>query len=373
MNHAQDRKNRREELLKQARGIAEKAKAEGRDLTASEQSDIDAQLVEIKSINSWFTGLERSRDIFAQLDSQAAANSGGIALGERLAFGAKTASALATKVFGEGGGQKTLAPSGTAVVGQEFNPDPIALGRPATNLLSILPTKQHLTPEFAYLRQTARTNNAAVVAEAALKPTSVYTLERVSGRLDVVAHLSEPCPRFWLVDNDGLQAFIAAELLTGLQYAVEKLAMDTIAGTSGVQTNAFATNAITTLRGSITKLETQGYAPSAFVVNPVDWQSIELSATATAGATDHQGLPYDPATRRLYGVPVCVSTAQAAGAATTLAEGAAVVDTDTNGVGIQWSESTGTDFEHNLIRARCEGRYATSVYSPLGVVLSTLK
>ena len=62
-------------------------------------------------------------------------------------------------------GQKALAPSGAAVVSQEFSEDPIPLGRIATGLLDVLPVKVHTTPEFAYMRQTTRTNNAAVVAE----------------------------------------------------------------------------------------------------------------------------------------------------------------------------------------------------------------
>ena len=52
-----------------------------------------------------------------------------------------------------------------------------------------------------------------------------------------------------------------------------------------------------------------------------------------------------------------------------LATDAVVVDTDTSGVGVQWSEtSNADDFSKNLIRARCEGRFGTSVLSPLGVV-----
>ena len=40
---------------------------------------------------------------------------------------------------------------------------------------------------------------------------------------------------------------------------------------------------------------------------------------------------------------------------------------------MQWSEnSNATDFSENLIRARCEGRFATSVFSPLGVVVGDL-
>ena len=45
--------------------------------------------------------------------------------------------------------------------------------------------------------------------------------------------------------------------------------------------------------------------------------------------------------------------------------------TPTLGIGVQWSESSGADdWSKNLIRARCEGRFATSVYSPLGIVVA---
>ena len=43
--------------------------------------------------------------------------------------------------------------------------------------------------------------------------------------------------------------------------------------------------------------------------------------------------------------------------------------TPTLGIGVQWSESSNADdFSKNLIRARCEGRFGTSVLSPLGIV-----
>ena len=78
-------------------------------------------------------------------------------------------------------GMKALAPSGAAVVGQEMKPDPVALGQPALSLLDVIPVTAHANTEFAYMRQTVRTNNAAVVAEGAVKPTSVYTVVRLEG------------------------------------------------------------------------------------------------------------------------------------------------------------------------------------------------
>ena len=59
----------------------------------------------------------------------------------------------------------------------------------------MLPVKQHVTAEYAHLRQTTRSNNAAVVAEGAVKPTSVYSVTRIENSLVAVAHLSEAVPR----------------------------------------------------------------------------------------------------------------------------------------------------------------------------------
>ena len=77
--------------------------------------------------------------------------------------------------------------------------------------------------------------------------------------------------------------------------------------------------------------------------------------------------------RRLFGVSVVTTISQAAGVSHTLAADAVGVDVDTEGVGVQWSESSNADdFSKNLIRARCEGRFGASVFSPLGVVVGDL-
>ena len=68
-------------------------------------------------------------------------------------------------------------------------------------------------------------------------------------------------------------------------------------------------------------------------------------------------------------VRVVTTVSQAAGVGHVLAVDAVAVDTDSQGIGVQWSEnSNADDFSKNLIRARCEGRFNTSVYSPLRVV-----
>ena len=181
-------------------------------------------------------------------------------------------------------------------------------------MLSVLPVQVQTSPQFAYLRQSVRTNAAQIVSEGAVKPTSTYTVIRVEDKLDVVAHLSEPCPRFWFADEPALQQFLNNELTYGLALAVEAMALADIAGTSGIQSNSYSTSVLQTLRKSVTKLESNGYPPATFVLHPGDFESIEL-ALSTVNAVEHMSLPYDAAARRLWGVPITVTNAQTAGVA----------------------------------------------------------
>lgn len=381
----------RDSQLAAARQIVELARELERELTDEEADKVQKHLDAANAATKALADAERDMSIMAQLDAMAkdagdgpdyGSGAGSAGAGLRLAFTKGMASKAVAKIRGVENpfgvpsvdvyGQKAVAPSGAAVVAQEFVADPIALGQPAMSLLEILPVKRHGSPQFSYQRQSVRTNNAAVVAEGAVKPTSVYSVERIEDQLDVVAHLSEAIPRYWVADNPSLEEWLTNELMYGLGRAVEALALSTIAGASGIQVNAYATSPLVTLRKSLTKIEVSGYDPAAFVLHPNDWEAVEL-AVASANAVEHMGIPFDPVARRLYGVPVVISVAATEGTAHTLANDTARLDVDSQGVQIQWSEtSNADDWSKNLIRARCEGRFATSVLRPLGVVESTL-
>ena len=190
---------------------------------------------------------------------------------------------------------------------------------------------------------------------------------RFEQTLAVVAHLSEGILR-WLLDSVALQMFVENEMTFGLQLAVEAKVLSDVNATSGIQVQAYATSVPTTLRKGLTKLETAGYTAGALVLHPTDWEGVELALSST-NAVEHLSLPYDPASSRLFGVPIVATVSEAAGVGHVLAVDAVVVDTDTIGVGVQWSETSNSDdFAKNLIRARCEGGFGTSVLSPLGVV-----
>ncbi|BDB43316.1 MULTISPECIES: phage major capsid protein [Mycobacterium] len=356
----------RDQLRKRVHDLAQKAIDEGRDFTPSEKKIVDDALAALKAYDA---GAAKTSDIMGQLDAMAAEAGGdcGGTGGKFLSFGkswsAKAASGL---------GQKGLATGSPVFVDTELTATPIPMNRPATSLLNILPVKKHGQPAYRYLRQSVRSNAAAVVAEGAVKPTSTYTIVPIDGSLSVIAHLSEGVPRYWFVDATELKTFVEHELAYGIQTAVESKVLADINGTSGIQTQAYATSPLVTLRKSLTKLEALGFSPAGIVLHPLDWESVELQVAST-NAIEHMSLPYDAASRRLFGVPVVVANVEASGTGHVLATGAVGVDTDTSGVALQWSEvSNATDFSTNTVRARCEGRFGTSVYQPLGVVKATL-
>jgi hypothetical protein len=97
-------------------------------------------------------------------------------------------------------------------------------------------------------------------------------------------------------------------------------------------------------------LEATGYRASAIVLNPSDFESIEL-ALSTTNAVEHLGLPWDPAQRRLYGVPIATTIAQTAGVGHVLAEGAVGVDNDAQGIQLVWSETSNADDFSNRLTA----------------------
>lgn len=366
--------------LEKAGEIARKAAAANRAMTADEREKYDAAMAVAEPVLAGLKDLRRDEAITAAARELTAgigapAGTGGITgtkTGQRLSFKGMAGGVAARMLGGPELGTKALAPSGAAVVPQAFVADPVALGRAATGLLDVLPVRVQPSSEYSFIRQTTRTNNAAVVAEGATKPTSVLGLTRVEQSLAVIAHLSEGVPRYWLVDNASLEAFIDAELEYGLRVAVEAKVVSDVNGTSGIQTQAFSTSIVQTVRKALTKIEVAGYTPSAIVLHPSDFETVEL-AIASSSAIEYQGLPYDAARRVLFGVPIATTVSATVGTGHVLAADAVVLDVDQEGVALTWSEtSNDTDWASNLTRARSELRAQTSVLAPLGVVKATL-
>ncbi|MGC5245383.1 HK97 family phage prohead protease [Gordonia sp. DT219] len=288
---------------------------------------------------------------------------------------ARAAAGTLSKAMLGGVGVKALVASGSSVVGVPLeDQSPIELQRIPTSLLDVLPVKQHSSPKYRYLKQTARDNRAAPWVSGQ-KPVSSYGVESVDSELTIVAHISDGLPEYDLMDNAELAGFVEAEMLHGLRQAVEAQVLggtgtgNNLTGilkSAGIVQQAFVDDLVTTTRKAITVLESAGYLSHVFVLRPESWEAISLQRT-TGGAFDLGNVAVDRAAQRLHGVPVVVSTALPAGKGVLLDQSAVRVDADTNGVQVKWG-AHGDDFGANLIRVRTEGRFGVSVLRPSGVV-----
>lgn len=373
-----------ETSLKAARAIAVKARDQGRHLTPNEVKQVDEHMAKADEARAKLKEIEISDERFNRLAALSPDRLKGYDAnnGQVLSFKG-LARHLKSNMENRGGFRiKALITEGSQVTPAQTLTSPVSMAQPATGLLDLLPVRfLDGGTEYTYLTQTTRTNNAAPVAQGALKPTSAYKLERVSRNLQVIAHLTEPIPEYWLADEPALEQFVTSELGYGLQVAVEAqvangngeepnlLGLLTV---SGIQTQAFNTSQIRTVRSAITKVETMGYTASGLVLNPLDWEAIE---TAVDGEDRYflapDGSPVDRAARRLWAVPVALATTVAQGTGILLSKTAdgqdsAGIVADRN-LNMQWGR-VGDDFERNQVRARLEGRFGVEVFRPTGIV-----
>lgn len=244
------------------------------------------------------------------------------------------------------------------------------------DLLTVVPTT---AGSVDYARQTTRTNNAAVVAEGALKPTSAYVWGQVNLPMRTIAHITK-ITRQALDDAAQLAAEVETEMRYGLQLAedVELLSGD---GTGAHLTGMIplATDfappftvpaptmidaiGLALLQQSLTEYPTDGV-----VINPTDWMRMRLIKDA-----DGKYILGDPATAAppvLFGKPV--ATTQAMGVGSFLIGGfkrQKLYDRMTPEVLI--ASENEDDFVKNLYTMRCEERLGLAVRAPTSLIYGT--
>lgn len=281
-----------------------------------------------------------------------------------------------------GGGVKALLEAGSAARVPTDEGEIVADGRPAGSIFQLVEAKKlDEGSAFSYLRQSARTNNAAPVAKGGPKPVSSYRVERVESKLEVVAHIVEGLDKYDLADNDALGTFVKDEMMYGLQEAVaDQLVNGTgvspslagILNTPGTRSQAPAVSPLVTIRRALGQLEDAGYVPSAILLNSADWQDVETLQT-TGGAfvlgNATSGAPLDAVERRAWGTRVGLSSAIVPGTAIVLSEGAVRIRHD-GSVTLEFDPYT--RFGSNEINARAEGRFQSEIRRPDGIVIAEL-
>ena len=136
--------------------------------------------------------------------------------------------------------------------------------------------------------------------------------------------------------------------------------------TSGILAQAFATDALTSVRKAINIFDGQGYVPGVIVLHGGDCEAIEL-LTATTSSTGVRGVPVDPVARRLSGYPVVINNTLGAKVGLVIGAGAVIVDLDGR-LETKWTDAVNDDIPKNQVRCRVETRAGVSVAQPGAVV-----
>ena len=268
--------------------------------------------------------------------------------------------------------------------------------RPLT-LRSLFASGQTDSDTIEYVRVNTVTNNAAPVAEATesgvidgtditaveggLKPESGMTLVRATAPIRTIAHWM-PITKRALADAPFISSLIDSFLRYGLEEELEDQLMTGsgsgenltgLANTSGLQTQAAPAGSQTVLdttRIARRKVRIGGRAiPTAFAMNPLDWESIELMKDANN--VYYGGGPFNLTTPRLWGLPVVESEAVPQGTA-YCADWRYGMVIDREEASVQVSDSHADFFTRNLVAILAEMRAGFAVFRPSAFVKITL-
>jgi len=229
-------------------------------------------------------------------------------------------------------------------------------------------------PAISYLVETAVTNAADAVERGALKPESALTLDTVTesakkiattlttedeilddlsfarsyidGRLGTFVELKEEDE---LLNGSGVGAHLTGLLNRAGLAAAVPLGVDTRPDALYKQINAIQTTAF--------------LMPDGIVINPADWLEIKLAKDGNGQY--YGGGPFVAGVGDvLWGLPVAVTPAIAAGTALVGAFQSAAQVLQRKGLTVEATNTNEDDFVNNRVTFRAEERLALAVYRP---------
>lgn len=227
---------------------------------------------------------------------------------------------------------KTLLRGGSSTSGQAFvledhQPGFIDILQREINVLDLLPRITTDSDTIEYVREDTFTNAAAFTAEATgftatalggtgSKPESALAYSTQTATVRTMAHWI-PVTNRMLADAPAVRGIVDSRLLLGLQLVLQSQVVsgdgtgENLTGiiNAGIAVQSKGTdNQLDALYKGRTLVRNTGHGrPSAFVLNPTDWQTIRLSRESSATATPGSylmGPPSQAGAVTLWGLPV---------------------------------------------------------------------
>jgi len=275
------------------------------------------------------------------------------------------------------------ATEGGAFVQRDYTGIYEPLGRRERTMLDLIPRRTTTSDIVEFVRQTQIVQQAAPVAEANVttpsgatgevtgeKPEADMAFEKVTANVKTIA-VWIPATKRALSDAAQLRGIIDQELRDDLQEELESQVYDGdgigenftgVTNTAGHLTQVWDTDVFRTTRKAKTAVTVTGHArPTAYVFNPLDWESIEL--TQDAQNRYYYGGPLSAGEKRLWGIPVVESECLDEGTA-ILADWRKAIIWDREQASIQVSDSHADFFIRNMVAILCEIRAAFGLIRP---------
>lgn len=288
------------------------------------------------------------------------------------------------------GGVKSIA--GTMTPVPDIITGPVNLPEERHTILNLIPTKDAGGESiagpggnvFGYAVQTTRTNNANAVLQAGLKPESVYQWQSKVDRFRKIAHRSEPQPDEILEDFPTLLSFLTEEMGRGVLDELESQILNgtgTIAATpdgtptvaeeqlpgilltSGIQSQAWDTDLLTTLSAAYDKLVLANEEPNAWILHPLDYRRLKnMRESGTTGPLMFKS--GRSSIEQILGEIPVVTTALIAQGTGLIGDFRKTQLVIRKGVEITSSNGDSTLFDYNLTRYIAEMRAGLAVLRP---------
>ncbi|KUJ70544.1 hypothetical protein ACZ90_03040 [Streptomyces albus subsp. albus] len=226
-------------------------------------------------------------------------------------------------------------------------------------------------------------NKAAVVPEGTMKPMSgPFSWDTITTTLKTVAHWV-PITRQAADDDGQMMGYINGRLTYGLEYQLDRQILTgngttqmqgilTTPGIGAYQPGVGSTDVkLITLRKAKTQGELALYPPDSVVLNPLDWQDIELDTDANGQFRVITSVTDSGAPMRIWGLTVVTSVAMAAG--TALLGGFRMGATlwERQGITILMTDSHADFFLANTLVILAERRANVAVHTPRAFVKVT--
>jgi HK97 family phage major capsid protein len=375
----------RDSLTANATGLAEKAAAEDRDLTDTEQAsmrswqercaELDAQILEFNTQAESQRAYARLRDQLNHDDEPAAlsprrmqtreaALSWGETFIESDAFQSYVGAGTSARVTLPGvleqrhAQWETRAPIDTGdgiVVPYVFTPPTPTFPSPLLGVCGHVTTGSNAVSWVQWAPNPAPA--APVVAEGAAKPEMALTATPMSDTLDTYAHWKE-ITRQALEDIPQIRSIVESRLRQGIMRALET-GIATALGAAAIPAATVPVGGalVEAIRVGMATVQGNGYTPNAVLVDPADAASIDLGIMAgTMGGPSVNGT--------LWGLRVVAVPDLPAGTAYVGDFNSAVTVFDRGSTDVYLTDSHADNFIRNILLLLAEIRALVTVPEP---------